>query len=93
MYPERGVDFISKNTQKFGQVLKKNEIQESRFFSIKVEIFSDLVDQIQKAVWQDKEYEEIIKKLERGKSVSDYSLEPQAKLLSFKERVVIARNH
>ncbi|MBW0580968.1 hypothetical protein O181_120683 [Austropuccinia psidii MF-1] len=50
VYPERGVGFISKNPQNTHQVLKQNEIKESRFFSIKVEVFSDLVDQIQKAV-------------------------------------------
>ncbi|MBW0482231.1 hypothetical protein O181_021946 [Austropuccinia psidii MF-1] len=48
VHPERGVDFISKNPQHFHQVIKNDGIQESRFFSIKVEIFSDLVDQIQK---------------------------------------------
>ncbi|MBW0531006.1 hypothetical protein O181_070721 [Austropuccinia psidii MF-1] len=31
VYPERGVDLISKNPQNFHQVLKKNEIKESRF--------------------------------------------------------------
>ncbi|MBW0572976.1 hypothetical protein O181_112691 [Austropuccinia psidii MF-1] len=36
MYPERGVYFISKNAQNFHQVLKQNEIKESRSFSIKV---------------------------------------------------------
>ncbi|MBW0493633.1 hypothetical protein O181_033348 [Austropuccinia psidii MF-1] len=87
MYPDRGVDFISKNPQNFHQVLKKNEIQELRFFSIKVEVFSDLVDQIQKEVWQDKDYKEILKHLARGESFSYYSLEPQAKLLLFKDRV------
>ncbi|MBW0559794.1 hypothetical protein O181_099509, partial [Austropuccinia psidii MF-1] len=93
VYPERGVDFISKNTQNLHQVLKQNEIKESRFFSIKVEVLSDLVDQIQKAVWQDKDYKEILKQLARGESVSDYTLEPQAKLLLFKDRVVIPSNH
>ncbi|MBW0559338.1 hypothetical protein O181_099053 [Austropuccinia psidii MF-1] len=93
VYPERGVDFISTNPQIFHQALNKNEIKESIFFSIKVEIFSDLVDRIQKAVWQDKDYREILKKLERGKSVSDYTLEPQSKLLFFKDRVVIQRNN
>ncbi|MBW0477215.1 hypothetical protein O181_016930 [Austropuccinia psidii MF-1] len=53
MYPERGVDFISRNPQNFQQVLKKDGIQESRFFSIKAEIFSYLFDHIQKEVWQD----------------------------------------
>ncbi|MBW0591574.1 hypothetical protein O181_131289 [Austropuccinia psidii MF-1] len=46
VYPERVVDFISKNPQNFHQVLNQNEIQESRFFSIKVDMFSDVVDQI-----------------------------------------------
>ncbi|MBW0482478.1 hypothetical protein O181_022193 [Austropuccinia psidii MF-1] len=55
VYPERGVDFISKNPQNFHQVIKQDGIHESRFFSIKAEIFSDLVDQIQKEAWQDKE--------------------------------------
>ncbi|MBW0464236.1 hypothetical protein O181_003951 [Austropuccinia psidii MF-1] len=92
VYPERGLDFIRKNPQNFHQVIKQDGIQESRFFSIKVEIFSDLVDKIQKEVWLDKDYREILKQLARGESVTDYSLEPQAKLLLFKYRVVIPRN-
>ncbi|MBW0532034.1 hypothetical protein O181_071749 [Austropuccinia psidii MF-1] len=92
MYPERVVDFISKNRQNFHQVIKQDGTQESRFFSMKVEIFSDLADQIQKEVWQDKEYKEILKQLARGESITDYSLEPQAKLLLFKYRVVIPSN-
>ncbi|MBW0506292.1 hypothetical protein O181_046007 [Austropuccinia psidii MF-1] len=93
VYLERGVDFISKNPQNVHQALKQNEIEESRFFLIKVEVFSDLVDQIQKAVWQDKDYKEVLKQLARGESVSDYTLELKAKLLLFKDRVVIPRNH
>ncbi|MBW0531280.1 hypothetical protein O181_070995 [Austropuccinia psidii MF-1] len=93
IYPERGVDFISKNPQNIHQVLKQNEIKESRFFSIKFEVLSDLVNQIQKAVWQDKDYKEILKQLARGESISDYTLKPQAKLLLFKDRVVIQSNH
>ncbi|MBW0492782.1 hypothetical protein O181_032497 [Austropuccinia psidii MF-1] len=56
MYPERGVELIDKNNQAFHQILKQDAIQESRFFSIKVDMFSDLVDQIQKKVWKDKYY-------------------------------------
>ncbi|MBW0579414.1 hypothetical protein O181_119129, partial [Austropuccinia psidii MF-1] len=48
MYPERGVEFIIKNPQNFHQVIKQDGIQKSIFFPIKVEIFSDLVDKIQK---------------------------------------------
>ncbi|MBW0527307.1 hypothetical protein O181_067022 [Austropuccinia psidii MF-1] len=93
VYPERWVDFISKNPHNFHQVLRQNKIKESRFFSISVEVFSDLVYQIQKVVWKDKDYKEISKQLERCESVSDYSLEPQAKLVLFKDRVVIPINH
>ncbi|MBW0565213.1 hypothetical protein O181_104928 [Austropuccinia psidii MF-1] len=46
VYPDRGVDFISKNPQNFHQVIKQDRIQESRFFSIKVEVFSDLAYKI-----------------------------------------------
>ncbi|MBW0508160.1 hypothetical protein O181_047875 [Austropuccinia psidii MF-1] len=80
VYPQRGVDFIRKNPQNFHQIIKQDGIQESRFFSIKVEIFSHLVDNIQKEVWQEKDYKEILKQLEQGESVPDYSLEPQARL-------------
>ncbi|MBW0483556.1 hypothetical protein O181_023271 [Austropuccinia psidii MF-1] len=93
MYPERGVDFISNNPQNFHQVLNKNEIRESGFFSIKAEVLSELFDQIQKAVWKDKDYKGTLKQLARGESFSDYSLEPQATSLLFKDRVVIPRNH
>ncbi|MBW0506239.1 hypothetical protein O181_045954 [Austropuccinia psidii MF-1] len=69
MYPERGVDFISKNPQKFHQVIKQDGIQESRFISIKVGMLLDLVEHIQKEVWKDKNYKEILKQLTRGESV------------------------
>ncbi|MBW0520354.1 hypothetical protein O181_060069 [Austropuccinia psidii MF-1] len=74
------------------KIITCHGIQESRFFPIKVEIFSDLVDQSQKEVWKDKDYYKILKKLARGESVSDYSLEPQAKLLLFKDIVLVPRN-
>ncbi|MBW0579714.1 hypothetical protein O181_119429, partial [Austropuccinia psidii MF-1] len=73
-------------------LIKQDGIQESRFLSIKVEIFSDLVDKIQKEVWEDKDYKEILKKLARSESAPDYSLEPQVKFLLFKDRVVIPSN-
>ncbi|MBW0515020.1 hypothetical protein O181_054735 [Austropuccinia psidii MF-1] len=92
MYPARGVDFISKNSQKFHQVNKQDEIQDSRFFLIKVKIFLNLVDQIQKELWHDRDYKEIVKKLAKGELVSHCSLEPKAKLLLFKDRVVVPSN-
>ncbi|MBW0485465.1 hypothetical protein O181_025180 [Austropuccinia psidii MF-1] len=92
LYPERGVDFMRKSPKYFHQVIKQDEISESRFSSIRAEIFSDLAEQIQKEVWKDKDCKEILKQLERGESLSDYNLEPQDKLLLFKDREVIPRN-
>ncbi|MBW0554750.1 hypothetical protein O181_094465 [Austropuccinia psidii MF-1] len=92
MCTERRVDFISKNPQTFHEVIKHDRVKESRFFSIKIKIFSNLVEDIQNKVWQDKDYKEILKQLARGKSVSDYTLEPQAKVLLSKVRVVIPIN-
>ncbi|MBW0467135.1 hypothetical protein O181_006850 [Austropuccinia psidii MF-1] len=55
-------------------------------------MFSDVVYQIQNEVWLAKEYKEILTQLARGELVPDYSLEAQARLLLFKDRVVIPRN-
>ncbi|MBW0583747.1 hypothetical protein O181_123462 [Austropuccinia psidii MF-1] len=90
--PREGGGLHQQESSKFHQVVKQDGIPESRFFSIKVEIFSDLADQIQKEVCKEKDYKEILKQLAIVESVSDYSLEPQAKLLSFKDRVVIPSN-
>ncbi|MBW0494576.1 hypothetical protein O181_034291 [Austropuccinia psidii MF-1] len=56
IYPERGEDFISKNPMNFQQLIKKDEVQSSRYFAVKVEPFSNLIDSIQKALWQDFQY-------------------------------------
>ncbi|MBW0580516.1 hypothetical protein O181_120231, partial [Austropuccinia psidii MF-1] len=71
--PRAGVDFVSKNPPNFHQVIKLDGIQESRFFSIKVEVFSDFVDHIQK-VWKDN-YKEILKQLARIQQVFKEELE------------------
>ncbi|MBW0524461.1 hypothetical protein O181_064176 [Austropuccinia psidii MF-1] len=48
--------------------------------------------QIKKEVWKDNDYEELVKKLEKSESVPNYSIEHQAKLLLFKDRVSIPSN-
>ncbi|MBW0467346.1 hypothetical protein O181_007061 [Austropuccinia psidii MF-1] len=47
---------------------------------------------LKKDLWQDRNYKEEPKKIERGESVQDYSLEPQSKSFLFNNRVVIPRN-
>ncbi|MBW0549345.1 hypothetical protein O181_089060 [Austropuccinia psidii MF-1] len=73
----------------FQQLIKQDEVQPSRYFSVKVESFSNLVDSIQKALWQDSQYRSILQELGKGKSIQDYSLDSSSQLLLFKDRVVV----
>ncbi|MBW0533052.1 hypothetical protein O181_072767 [Austropuccinia psidii MF-1] len=89
IYPEREEDFISKNPMNFQQLIKNNEVQPSRYFSVKVKSFSNLIDSIQRALWQDSQYRSIFQELGKGKSVQDYSLDSSSQILFFKDRVVV----
>ncbi|MBW0477256.1 hypothetical protein O181_016971 [Austropuccinia psidii MF-1] len=44
VYPERGEDFISKDPMNFQQLIKQDEVQPSKYFAVKVEYFSNLID-------------------------------------------------
>ncbi|MBW0573543.1 hypothetical protein O181_113258 [Austropuccinia psidii MF-1] len=89
---ERGEDFISKNPMNFQQLIKQDEIQPSRYFAVNVESFENLIDSIQKALWQYPQYRSILQDLGKGKSIQDYSLDSSSKLLLFKDRVVVPNN-
>ncbi|MBW0593934.1 hypothetical protein O181_133649, partial [Austropuccinia psidii MF-1] len=86
---ERGEDFISKNPMSFQQLIKQDEVQPSRYFAVTVEFFSNLIDSIQKALWQDSHYRSILQDLGKGKSVQDSSLDSSSQLLLFKDWVVV----
>ncbi|MBW0535633.1 hypothetical protein O181_075348, partial [Austropuccinia psidii MF-1] len=53
IYPESGEDFISKNPMNFQQLIEQYEVQPSIYFEVKVESFSNLIQSIQKKLWQD----------------------------------------
>ncbi|MBW0583652.1 hypothetical protein O181_123367 [Austropuccinia psidii MF-1] len=89
IYLERGEDFISKNPMNFQQLIKKDEVQRSRYFAVKVESFSNFIDSIQKKLWQDSQYISILEELGKGKSIQDYSLDSPSQLLLFKDWVVV----
>ncbi|MBW0549830.1 hypothetical protein O181_089545 [Austropuccinia psidii MF-1] len=89
VYPERGEDFISKNPMNFQQLIKKDEVQPSRYFAVKVESFSNLIDSIQYKLLQDSQYRSILQVLGKGKSIQDYSLDSSSQLLLFKDWVVV----
>ncbi|MBW0551658.1 hypothetical protein O181_091373 [Austropuccinia psidii MF-1] len=89
VYPERGEDFISKNPMNSQQLIKQDEVQPSRYFSVKVESFSNLIDSIQKALWQDSQYITILQELGKVNSIQDYSLDSSLQLLLFKDQMVV----
>ncbi|MBW0553607.1 hypothetical protein O181_093322 [Austropuccinia psidii MF-1] len=63
VYPERGEDFISNNPTNFQQLIKQDEVQPSRYFAVKVESFSNLIESIQKKLWQYSQYRSILQEL------------------------------
>ncbi|MBW0593686.1 hypothetical protein O181_133401 [Austropuccinia psidii MF-1] len=73
----------------YQKILKQDEIQASNFFAVKAEAFSNLIESIQKALWQDSQYRSILQDLGKGKSVQDYSLDSSSQLLLFKDHVVV----
>ncbi|MBW0510320.1 hypothetical protein O181_050035 [Austropuccinia psidii MF-1] len=89
VYLERGEDLISKNPRNFQQLIKQDKVQPSRYFAVKVESFSNFIDSIQKALWQDYKYRSIIQEFGKGKSVQYYSLDSSSQLLLFKDLVVV----
>ncbi|MBW0584961.1 hypothetical protein O181_124676 [Austropuccinia psidii MF-1] len=88
-YPERGEDFISNNPMNFQQLIKQDEVEPSIYFAVKVESFSNLIESIQKQLWQDPQYRNILQELGKSKSVQDYSLDSSSQPLLFKDRVVV----
>ncbi|MBW0572050.1 hypothetical protein O181_111765, partial [Austropuccinia psidii MF-1] len=68
--------------------LSKNN-QASKFFAVKVEAFSNLIELIQKALWQDSQYRSILQDFGKGKYVQYHSLDSSSQLLLFKDRVVV----
>ncbi|MBW0587145.1 hypothetical protein O181_126860 [Austropuccinia psidii MF-1] len=71
------------------QIIKQDEAQPSKFFAVKVESFSNLIDTIQTKLWQDPQYRSILEDLSKGKSVQDYSLDSSSQLLLLKNWVVV----
>ncbi|MBW0487005.1 hypothetical protein O181_026720 [Austropuccinia psidii MF-1] len=88
-YPERREDFISNNPMNLQHLIKQDVFQPARYFAVKVGYFSNLIDSIQKALWQDSQYRSILQELGKGKSVQDYSLDSSSQLLLFKDWVVV----
>ncbi|MBW0562725.1 hypothetical protein O181_102440 [Austropuccinia psidii MF-1] len=70
-------------------IINQDEIKASKFFAVKVEAFSNLIESIQKSLWQYSKYSSILRDLGKGKSVQDYSLDSSSQLLFLKDRVVV----
>ncbi|MBW0581732.1 hypothetical protein O181_121447 [Austropuccinia psidii MF-1] len=76
----------------FQQLIKQDEIQPSRYFSVKVSFFSNLIDSIQKALWKDSQYRSILQELGKCKFIQDYSLDSSSQILLFKDQVVVSND-
>ncbi|MBW0486031.1 hypothetical protein O181_025746 [Austropuccinia psidii MF-1] len=72
----------------FQHLIKQDEVQTSRYFAVKAESFSNLIDSIQKSLWKDFQCRSILQELGKDKSVQDYSLDSSSQLLLFKDWVV-----
>ncbi|MBW0527424.1 hypothetical protein O181_067139 [Austropuccinia psidii MF-1] len=73
----------------FQQLINQDEVQPSRYFAVKVASFLNLIESIQKNLWQDSQYRSILQELCKGKSVQDDSLDSSSQLLPFKDQVVV----
>ncbi|MBW0510301.1 hypothetical protein O181_050016, partial [Austropuccinia psidii MF-1] len=60
-----------------------------KIFCSQGRIFSNFIDSIQKALWQDSQYRGILQELGKGKSVQDHSLDSSSQLLLFKDWSVV----
>ncbi|MBW0532243.1 hypothetical protein O181_071958 [Austropuccinia psidii MF-1] len=89
VYPERGEDFISKNPMNYQKIIKQDKIQASKFFAVKVEALSNLIELIHKSLWQDSQYRSILQDLGKDKSVQDHSLYSSSQLFLFKDWVLV----
>ncbi|MBW0586033.1 hypothetical protein O181_125748, partial [Austropuccinia psidii MF-1] len=67
----------------------QDEIQPSRYFAVKVESVSNLIESIQKTLWHDSQCISILQELGKGKSAQDYSFDSYSQLLLFKDQVVV----
>ncbi|MBW0488515.1 hypothetical protein O181_028230 [Austropuccinia psidii MF-1] len=63
VYLERGEDIISKDPINFQKIIKKDEVQPSRFFAVNVECFSNSIESIQKKLWKDSQCRIILRKI------------------------------
>ncbi|MBW0570185.1 hypothetical protein O181_109900 [Austropuccinia psidii MF-1] len=69
IHPERQEDFISKNPMNYQKMIKKDVIQASKFFAVKVESFSSFIDSIQKGLWRYSQYRSIFQDLGKDRVV------------------------
>ncbi|MBW0474039.1 hypothetical protein O181_013754 [Austropuccinia psidii MF-1] len=92
IYLERGEDFISKNPINFQQIIKQNEVQHSRYFSVKVESFSNFIDSIQKRLWQDLQCRSILQELGKDTPSGNLSTEIQSVQQDVKRELEAAIN-
>ncbi|MBW0485117.1 hypothetical protein O181_024832 [Austropuccinia psidii MF-1] len=92
VYLESGEDFISKNPMNYQKIIKKDKIQASKFFLVKVESFSSLIDSIQKALWKNSQYRSILQDLGKDTPAGKLSTKIQSVQQDVKRELELAIN-
>ncbi|MBW0522633.1 hypothetical protein O181_062348, partial [Austropuccinia psidii MF-1] len=92
VYLERGEDFISKNPMNFQQIIKQDEVQPSRYFAVKVESFLNLIESIQKKLWQDSQYRSILQDLVQDTPAGKLATKIQSVQQDFKRELEVSIN-
>ncbi|MBW0520419.1 hypothetical protein O181_060134 [Austropuccinia psidii MF-1] len=92
IYPERAEDFISNNPMNYQKISKQDEIQPSKFFEVKVDAFSNLIDSIQKELWQDSQYRSILRNLGKDTPSGKLSTRIQSVQQDVKRKLEVSIN-
>ncbi|MBW0495824.1 hypothetical protein O181_035539 [Austropuccinia psidii MF-1] len=76
----------------FQQLIKQDEVRPSRYFAVKVESFSNLIDSIQKALWQDSQYRRLLQELGKATPTGKLSTKIQSVQQDVKRGIEVAIN-
>ncbi|MBW0554267.1 hypothetical protein O181_093982 [Austropuccinia psidii MF-1] len=70
------------------QLIKKDEVHPLRAFAVKVECFLNLIESIQKKLWQYSTYRSILQASGKCKNFQYYAIDSSSQLFLFKDWVV-----
>ncbi|MBW0570997.1 hypothetical protein O181_110712 [Austropuccinia psidii MF-1] len=76
----------------YQQIIEKDEIQVSKFFSVKVDLFPNLTDSMQKELWQDYHYRSLLQDLSKDTPAGNLSTKVQSVKQDVKRELEVSIN-